>query len=161
MGVPPVPARGRLFYGMRRLRKGIAPWPLLILSGAVGLAGLPPESPAVSRHGLACPGSSPSRRRISAWQPKRIADGGLRMARIASGQVVAHAQGIWPGMPEFSIQHTVGEPEGSAGAKGRTKPPKATAKPRSGKSRKQNVESRNRAAQSHPKPPQGHIVGIY
>src|ERR1019366_3501853 len=34
-----------------------------------------------------------------------------------------------PEMPEFSIQRTAGEPEGSAGAKGRTKPPKATAKP--------------------------------
>src|ERR1019366_4931899 len=34
-----------------------------------------------------------------------------------------------PEMPEFSIQRTAGEPEGSAGAKGRTKPPKATPKP--------------------------------
>src|ERR1017187_2897943 len=32
-------------------------------------------------------------------------------------------------MPEFSIQRTAGEPEGRAGAKGRTKPPKATLKP--------------------------------
>ena len=47
------------------------------------------------------------------------------MARIASGQVVAPAQGIWPGMPEFSIQH-------------------------SGKGGRQNAECR-KAGQSHPK----------
>ena len=51
------------------------------------------------------------------------------MARIASGQVVAPAQGIWPEVPEFSIQHTDRKPEGSAGAKGRTKPPQAISKP--------------------------------
>jgi hypothetical protein len=43
-----------------------------------------------------------------------------------------------PEMPEFSIQRTAGEPEGSVGAKGRTKPPKAISKP-----------------------PQSHILGIY
>ena len=43
-----------------------------------------------------------------------------------------------PEMPEFSIQHTAGEPEVSAGAKGWTKPPKAISKP-----------------------PQSHILGIY
>jgi hypothetical protein len=55
------------------------------------------------------------------------------MARIASGQVVAPAQGIWPGMPEFSIQHSGkgGRQNAERGVnKGeRAKPPQATPEP--------------------------------
>jgi hypothetical protein len=36
------------------------------------------------------------------------------MARLASGQVAAHAEEILPGMPKFSIQHNFGESPGKA-----------------------------------------------
>src|ERR1035437_8583671 len=54
-------------------------------------------------------------------------EGSGRMTeRLASGQILARAQEILPGMPEFSIQHFGGKPERTAKAKAGQSHPKAT-----------------------------------
>src|ERR1019366_10240675 len=58
-------------------------------------------------------------------------------------------------MPEFSIQRTAGEPEGRAGAKGRTKPPKATLKPYT-RHRLRSTELPQSHSKATLKPHQGH-----
>jgi hypothetical protein len=39
-------------------------------------------------------------------QPKKILNGGLGMAKLASGRILASPQGISPGMQAFSIDST-------------------------------------------------------
>ena len=62
--------------------------------------------------------------------PKKIADGGQRMERPASGRILARTQEISPGMPEFcrKAEGRTQNEEGGADAGGRasSKPPKAT-----------------------------------
>jgi hypothetical protein len=76
-------------------------------------------------------------------------------------QVVASAQEISSGMPEFSIQRSAGEPQGTAGAKATQRHPQATSKPSTweeiatpksprGEARTQSAECR-KAGQSHSK----------
>jgi hypothetical protein len=55
-------------------------------------------------------------------------------------QVVASAQEISPAMPEFSIQHSGGEPQGTAGAKATQSHPEAKAE-----CNVQNAERRGKA----------------
>ncbi len=69
------------------------------------------------RHGAAAP------------QAKKVADGGLRMAKLASGWIFARTQGVSPGMPAFPVYRPRWEPELKATPKPHQCDIKATPKP--------------------------------